>query len=44
VIRIPERPLAPDLEGMLREHQAKVDAVIDYKGRVEAAQRAWESK
>ncbi len=44
MIRIPERRLAPELEGVLGEHQAKVNAVIDYADRVATAQRAWENK
>ena len=44
MIRIPERRLASDLEGVLGEHQARVNAVPDYAERVTAAQRAWENK
>ncbi len=44
MIRIQERRLGPDLEGLLREHQAKVDAVADYAERVAVAKRARETR
>jgi len=44
VIRIAQRRLAPELEGLLRGHQAKVDALATYAERVEAARLAWKKK
>jgi hypothetical protein len=44
VIRVAERRLAPELEGLLRGHQAQVDALATYAERVEAARLAWKKK
>ncbi len=41
-IRAPELP--PELQGMLDEKQAKIDAIPDFAARVEAAALAWENR
>jgi uncharacterized protein (TIGR02646 family) len=43
VIRIASRALPLDLQRMLDQHQAKIDALPGYAARVEAAARAWDS-
>lgn len=44
MIRVPARALSPELQKMLDELQAKVDAVQDYATRVETALNAWKGK
>jgi uncharacterized protein (TIGR02646 family) len=44
MIRLPVRALSPELQGMLDERQASIDAIPDYAARVETATRAWKNR